>query len=104
MDLAVNKALTYDLLRQLKRTGAVCSNDAKSCYDLIGYAQASLAMQRHGVPKPAVDCLFTTLQDGDSDNSYGAANWVQPMHGIGQGNGAGPAIWAVLSTSLLNIL
>jgi hypothetical protein len=26
------------------------------------------------------------------------------MHGIGQGNGAGPAIWAVLSTPLLNIL
>jgi hypothetical protein len=26
------------------------------------------------------------------------------MHGIGQGNGAGPAIWAVLSTPLLNLL
>ena len=27
-----------------------------------------------------------------------------PIHGIGQGNGAGPAIWAVVSTPLLNIL
>ena len=26
------------------------------------------------------------------------------MHGIGQGNGAGPAIWAVLSTPILNML
>ncbi len=26
------------------------------------------------------------------------------MHGIGQGNGAGPTIWAVLSTSILNML
>jgi hypothetical protein len=26
------------------------------------------------------------------------------MHGIGQGNGAEPAIWAVVSTPLLNIL
>jgi hypothetical protein len=26
------------------------------------------------------------------------------MHGIGQGNGAGPAIWAILSTPLLNLL
>jgi hypothetical protein len=26
------------------------------------------------------------------------------MHGIGQGNGAGPAIWAVVSTPLLNLL
>jgi hypothetical protein len=26
------------------------------------------------------------------------------MHGIGQGNGTGPAIWAVLSTPILNLL
>jgi len=31
-DLALNKTLTYDILRQLKRPGSVCSNDAKSCY------------------------------------------------------------------------
>ncbi len=113
IDLAVCKALTYDLLRQLKRPGAICSNDARSCYDLIGHAQASIAMQRNGVPRAAVDCLFTTLQEakhqvrksyGDSYLSYGGSNWVTPMHGIGQGNGAGPAIWAVLSTPLLNLL
>jgi len=28
----------------------------------------------------------------------------RPIHGIGQGNGAGPAIWAFISTPLLNIL
>ncbi len=113
IDLAVCKALTYDLLRQLKRPGAICSNDARSCYDLIGHSQASLAMQRNGVPRAAVDCLFTTLQEarhqvrtgyGDSYLSYGGSDWVTPMHGIGQGNGAGPAIWAVLSTPLLNLL
>jgi hypothetical protein len=89
------------------------SNDAKSCYDLIGHTQASLAMQRLGVPKAAVDCLFTTLQEathqvqtgyGDSSSYYGGTQWVTPMHGIGQGNGAGPAIWAVFSTPLLNLL
>jgi hypothetical protein len=31
IDLAVCKVLTYDLLRQLKRPGAICSNDARSC-------------------------------------------------------------------------
>lgn len=112
-DLAVNKAVTYDIIRQLKRPAAVCSNDAKSCYDLIGHTQASLAMQRLGAPKSAVDCLFTTLQCathnvrtgyGDSKGSYGGQVWVVPFHGIGQGNGAGPAIWAVVSTPLLNIL
>jgi hypothetical protein len=109
-NLAVNKVLTYDLMRQLKRPGAVCSNDAKSCYDLIGHTVASLAMQRMGVPKGVADCLFTTLQSGihevrtgygDLECSYGGEYW---MIGIGQGNGAGPAIWAVVSTPLLNIL
>ncbi len=30
--------------------------------------------------------------------------WLVPIYGIGQGNGAGPAIWAVVSTPLLNVL
>lgn len=48
IDLAVNKALTYDLLCQLKRPGAICTNDATSCYDIIGNSQASMTMQRNG--------------------------------------------------------
>jgi len=113
IDLAVNKALTFDILRQLKRAGAICSNDAKSCYDLIGHTQASLSMQRVGVPKNIINCLFTTLQEavhtvrtgfGDSKASYGGKVWLVPIHGIGQGNGTGPAIWAVVSTPLLNVL
>jgi len=110
IDLAVNKVLTFDILRQLKRAGAICSNDAKSCYDLIGHTQAALSMQRVGVPKNIINCLFTTLQEavrtgfGDSKSSYGGKVWIVPIHGIGQGNGAGPAIWAVVSTPLLNVL
>ncbi len=41
---------------------------------------------------------------GDSKDSYGGKVWLIPIHGIGQGNGAGPAIWAVVSTPLLNAL
>jgi hypothetical protein len=97
IDLAVNKALTFDILRQLKRSGAICSNDAKSCYDLIGHTQASLSMQRVGVPKSVINCLFTPLQEaihqvrtgfGDSKTYYGGKVWLVPIHGIGQGNGA----------------
>jgi hypothetical protein len=51
IDLAVNKVLAFDILRQLKRAGAICSNDVKSCYDFIGHTHASLSMQRVGVPK-----------------------------------------------------
>jgi hypothetical protein len=97
----------------MKRSGAICSNDAKSCYDLIGHTQAAVSMQRVGVPKSVIKCLFSTLQNaihrvrtgcGDSSASYGGEVWLIPIHSIGQGNGAGPAIWAVVSTPLLNAL
>ncbi len=91
IDLAACKMLTYDLLRQLKRPGAICCNDAKSCYDLIGHAQASLSMQRVGVHKSAVGCMFTTLQStkhyvrtgyGDPVGYYTGSKFSKPMHGI----------------------
>jgi hypothetical protein len=63
-------------------------------------------MQRQGVPESAVTCMFTTLQElkhqirtayGDSELTYGGQA-VIPIHGVMQDNGAGPAIWAVVST------
>jgi hypothetical protein len=101
MDLAMNKVLTFDVLCQLKRAGAICSNDTKSCYDLIGHTQVAMSMQRVGVPKTIINCLFNTLQEaihkvctgfGDSKTHYGGKVWLVPIHGLGQGNAAGPAI------------
>jgi hypothetical protein len=57
--------------------------------------------------------MFSTLQNlehiirtafGDSDDTYGGNLWVMPMQGVYQGNGAGPLIWAVVSSPLLNII
>jgi hypothetical protein len=113
IDLALNKVLTNDIFRQAKLIGAICSNDARACYNLIGHAQASLCMQRQGVPQFAIQCLFTTLQEashcvrtafGDSTTTYGSPGWLKPMHGIGQGNGGGPPIWAVMSSTMLDVL
>jgi hypothetical protein len=113
IDLVVSKVITFDIMQQMKRSGAICSNNAKSCYDLIGHTQAAVSMQRVGVPKSVIKCLFSTLQNvihrvrtgyGDSSASYGGDVWLIPIHGIEQGNGAGPAIWAVVSTPLLNAL
>jgi hypothetical protein len=65
------------------------------------------------VPKTIVNCLLTTLQEavhqvrteyGDSVATYGGDVWLVPIHRIGQGNGTGPAIWAVVSSPLLNAL
>jgi hypothetical protein len=57
--------------------------------------------------------MFTTLQDmehtvctvyGDSQNTYGGPLWLVPMQGIFQGNGAGPMLWAVVSTPVLKVM
>jgi hypothetical protein len=113
IDLAACKTITYDIIRQLKRPGAICCNDAKSCYDLIGHSQASLSMQRVGVPRSAIDCMFSTLQQakhyvrtsfGDSTGYYIGSSFRKPLHGIGQGNGSGPGIWAVVSSPVLNLM
>jgi hypothetical protein len=112
MDFATNKSLTYHILQQRKQLGAVCSKDAKSCYNLIRHTQATMAMRRMGVPKPMVNCMFTTLQEAvhkvrtgylDSTASYGGKANTTPLHGICQGNGVGAAIWAALSFPLLDI-
>ena len=39
---AVNKVLSFDLIRQYKAPAALCSNDTKSCYDWIIHSVASL--------------------------------------------------------------
>ncbi len=41
---------------------------------------------------------------GDSHISTGTDLWAVPISGIGQGNGTGPQIWAVVSTPILDIL
>ena len=46
--VALNKRLAYNLMRQRRIAGAVCSNNAKSCYDRIAQNVASLAMRRLG--------------------------------------------------------
>jgi hypothetical protein len=47
------------------------------------------------------DCMFSMLQQAVHQVR---TSWLIPMYGIGQGNGAGPAIWAVVSTPILDIL
>ena len=107
----LNKVLTFDLLRQQRRPGALCSNDAKSCDDRISHTAADLAMRRCGVPIPLVEASLRPIQSlrhyirtayGDSALFFEAGGHDLPVQGIGQGNGGGPAIWAVVSTPIFN--
>jgi hypothetical protein len=113
IDQCLNKQLTFDLSRQLHQPMALCANDAKSCYDRVVHSVASLCLQRIGCPKPVVISMFETLQNlrhhvrtqyGDSVLSYEALQGNIPIQGLGQGNGAGPTIWALISTPILNML
>lgn len=113
IDQSLNKTLTFDLWRQSRSSGALCSNDAKSCYDRIVHNFASICLQRLGSPIPPIQSMFGTIQrlshhirtvHGDSKLSFSGKDWHVPIHGVGQGNGAGPQIWAAVSTPLLNLL
>ena len=70
-------------------------------------------MQRAGAPRTAIVSMLTTIRKlrhavrtayGDSQHTFGGEDWrhLDPLHGIGQGNGAGPAIWAVVSSVLFD--
>ena len=57
--------------------------------------------------------MFSTLQHlehtilcayGDSDKTSGNDLWAVPMQGVYQGNGAGPVIWAMASSPILQIM
>ena len=41
---------------------------------------------------------------GVSNKHYGGTQWTVWPHGIGQGNGHGPVIWALISSPLLKIM
>jgi hypothetical protein len=91
---------------------ALCSNDAKSCFDRILHAIATICMQRVGVTnKETCLMMFGTLSQaqhyirtnyGDSDKAYSCIEI--PFQGINQGNGAGPGIWLLVGIPIINML
>jgi len=109
----LNKCLFYDLHRYSRTPAALCSNDAKSCYDQIVLMIAALCLCQLGTPHSAVKSMITMLAMlshhvrttyGDSDIYQGQENWMELAAGIGQGNGVGPQIWAAVSTPLFEIM
>ena len=103
---ALNKRLTFDIMRANHLPGILCSNDAKACYDRIVHNIAMICMLRTGISYNSIKSMFLTLQQmkhkvatgyGVSSSSYSANAESIPLQGIGQGNGAGPTAWALLA-------
>jgi hypothetical protein len=108
---ALNKVLTMDLSRLRCLPMALCSNDAKSCYDRIVLWIAALSLLRMGAAQSAVSEMMQTLLTawhhvitafGESTRRYRGTH--HPLQGVGQDNGAAPEIWAVISAVLLTIM
>ena len=109
---ALNKRLLLDVMRISRTPGVLSANDAKSCYDRILHFATYVSLRRVGVPKAAVVSMIHTLRKmkhkvrtayGDSTDTYGGDDNDDP-HGASQGNAGGPAIWALVSSPLLDIL
>jgi len=109
----LNKWLFYDLHIFLWQPAALCSN-AKSCYGRIVLIIVALCLCRLGAIVQAVHRMVHMLANlqhhihhtafSDSTLNQGQKDWEQPMAGIGQGNGAGPQIWAAISSPLFDIM
>ena len=108
---AVNKQLTTDILRQDRSNFCLIVLDAKDCYGRITPMMTSFSMRRQGATQEMMDLMLDTIANmkhhirtsfGDSDSTYQQEN--VPFHGILQGNGAGPTIWATISSVLLDKL
>jgi hypothetical protein len=114
IDHCLNKRLSFDILRQSRRSGAICINDMKGCYDRIVHSVASICLQRFGLPMAPIPMMFYTLQTlrhyvrtaGGLSSKFFNAKDIHPVaiQGIGQGNGAGPQVWAAISIVLLDVL
>jgi hypothetical protein len=114
IDHCLNNRLSFDIVRQYKKPAAVCVNDMKGCYDRIVHSVASICMQRLGVNIRTLQSMFFTLQNlehyirtafGVSEKSFQARDiHTTAIQGIGQGNGAGPQIWAAISSVVLDML
>jgi hypothetical protein len=108
---ALNKRILFDCIRVHHHPTCWVFTDAKSCYDRIVHTPASLALQRLGVGKAVVKSLFNTIANmkhyirtglGDSKKSYQSG--LVPFQGVGQGNGMGPCIWAVVSSAIFDVM
>ena len=62
VEVAINRRLVADLLRQKRIPGAIASVDAESCYDCIAHAAGSLCAQNWDVDPQAIIAMLLMFQ------------------------------------------
>ena len=97
----LEKTMTFDMMRIRRANGAIYDCDAEGCYDRINPKFSSVHTRRLGMPKnwALFFAIFWSQCSHYVKTKYGISNDAfqagmnEFLHGIGQGNGAGPALW-----------
>ena len=109
VEVALKRRLVGDRLRLTNRAGCIISADAHTCYDRIVHKFVILVCMSLGVPYAPLKMMFSAIVGmeymvrtsyGDSTETVSGGH-NNPFQGVCQGNGAGPAIWLVVSLMLV---
>jgi hypothetical protein len=88
------------------------SADADKCYDRINHIVMSLLLLAIGGEDGPIRAMLCPIQQmkffqptgqGDSDTFMGGRPDNNPLQGLCQGNGAGPACWIMLSSLMMSV-
>ena len=108
----VQKLLSIDQLRLERRAGGIFDCDASGCYDRILPPLASVHLQALGLHHTIGTFLarimflahrYVKTGHGISTQNIRTTN-AHTLHGIGQGNGGGPAMWIAHLTVMFSAL
>jgi hypothetical protein len=112
IDVVIQKEMKY-LYSSLTHTGMLTmDNDAKSCYERIICNLAIIILQYYGLSTKTVNAQGQISKRmkyrqrtalGDSKKFY-YHTINSPIHGTGQGSCASPALWLLISSTLMNCL
>ncbi len=103
------KMLFYNTTRQARVPAAIAPVDASNCYDRIAHTMVSLVFQAFGVPITAIKTMLGAIENmkfflctgfGDLKSLAGGGIRTKTQ-GLTQGNGASPAVWAVITICIL---
>jgi hypothetical protein len=113
-ETSLNSRLTCDDSRFKRKAMAICSNDAKGCYDRIIHSIAYICLRRLGIPRTPLLSMFRTIQSmshhvrtayGDSKSTYGPSlPGTTPLMGLLQGNGAAGTGWTAVSSVIVEAM
>jgi hypothetical protein len=93
----------------------MAGGDLKSCYDRVTHVPAYLAIRSYRMPSTPIESMFKSIQGmryytftshGKSKQSFGGKedNYIAAPNGLGQGNGAAPSAWTVVSTKMFEVM